>query len=122
MKRLSMRVLPSFLMATFALTALSGCQTPPPAAKPAAAGATAQAITPAMARNIANNCFTCHGPDGRSPGTVPSLHLLGAEKIASQLKGFKSGTEPSTVMGRHAKAYTNAEIEAVANYIAGSRK
>jgi len=93
------------------VTALAACQTTSSSTPTASADQ-------AMARNIANNCFTCHGPGGRSPGAIPSLDRLSAATIASRLKGFKNGTEPSTVMGRHAKAYSDAEIEAVARYIA----
>lgn len=79
-------------------------------AKPAISG---------TARNIANNCFTCHGPDGKSPGAIPGLGRLSAEQIAARLRSFKNGTASSTIMGRHVKAYTDAEIDAVAAYIAG---
>ncbi|HEY8554056.1 MAG TPA: c-type cytochrome [Burkholderiales bacterium] len=92
------------------VAALAACQTT--SSTPAAS------VDRAMARNIAHNCFTCHGPGGRSPGAIPSLDRLSAATIASRLKGFKDGTEPSTVMGRHAKGYSDAEIEAVARYIA----
>lgn len=71
---------------------------------------------------MAQNCFACHGPAGRSPGNMPSLHHLTAEGMAAMLKAFKSGERPSTVMGRHAKAYSDAEIEALAAYIAGLQK
>jgi cytochrome c553 len=76
-------------------------------------------IAEEAARNLANNCFTCHGPAGRSPGSIPSLYTLGADDIAKRLRDFKNGVVPSTVMGRHAKGYSDAEIEAVARYIAG---
>jgi cytochrome subunit of sulfide dehydrogenase len=97
---------------------------PPPAAaaEPAKAASSGPAVSPEAARNIANNCFTCHGPDGKSPGTIPTLSRFNAERIASKLKGFRSGAEPSTVMGRHTKAYSDAEIEAVADYIAARNK
>jgi cytochrome c553 len=113
---------------TIAALGLSACQTTPspttPAAKPAEAkpAEAPKPITPEMARNLANNCFTCHGPDGRSPGTIPSINTMNADTIASRLKNFKTGTEPSTVMGRQAKGYSDAEIDAVAKYIAGLRK
>jgi sulfide dehydrogenase cytochrome subunit len=79
-------------------------------------------ISNEAAANMARNCFACHGPQGRSPGTIPSLHQHSADKIAALMKGFKSGDEPSTVMGRHAKGYSEAEIEAIARYIAGLNK
>lgn len=67
---------------------------------------------------LANNCFTCHGPGGRSPGEIPSLDRLSAADLATAVKQFRSGERPSTVMGRHAKGYTDADIEAIAQYIA----
>lgn len=68
---------------------------------------------------MANNCFSCHGPDGRSPGAIPGLRHLTADDIASRLKQFRSGERPATVMGRHAKGYSDAELDAIARYIAG---
>ncbi len=94
---------------------LAACQSAPPA--PAAP--TAPPINTAASSNMANNCFTCHGPDGRSPGAIPSLHGWPADALARTLKDFKAGTRPSTVMGRQAKGYSDAEIEALSNYIAG---
>lgn len=111
--------------------ALNACQTasltspaPAAAAKPAPAKSAepAKPITLEMARNLAGNCFTCHGPNGRSPGSIPSLVTLSGTDIVAKLKRFKSGEAPSTVMGRQAKGYTDAEIEAVANYLAGQKK
>lgn len=108
--------------------ALNGCQTAPStppapsaAAKPAPAEPVKQ-ITPELARNLAGNCFTCHGPNGLSPGSIPSLVTLSRADLVAKLKRFKSGEAPSTVMGRQAKGYTDAEIEAVANYLAGLKK
>lgn len=77
----------------------------------------AEPISAAAAANMGNNCFSCHGPEGRSPGAIPSLHGKGAETIVKTMNDFKSGARPSTVMGRHAKGYTDAEIAAIANYI-----
>lgn len=133
---MSNRTMKTALLAA-GLVGLSACatQSPPPAASPSpakpAAAAPAPATPPgtasvpisrASAANMANNCFACHGPDGHSPGTVPSLDRLGKKRLVSDLKDFKSGEAPSTVMGRQAKGYTDAEIEAIADYIAGLKK
>lgn len=97
---------------------MAACGTTPPAkqAEPA------KPITPIAAANMANNCFACHGPNGVSPGTIPPLNLLTVQNIADNMQAFKSGARPSTVMGRHAKAYSDAEINAIAGYIAGLNK
>jgi sulfide dehydrogenase cytochrome subunit len=81
--------------------------------------ATAADVSPATAANMARNCFGCHGPDGRSPGAIPALNGKSADFIVQSFKDFRSGERPSTVMGRHAKGYTDAEVTALAEYISG---
>jgi len=115
--------------------ALVGCatQSPPPTAKaagpaPAAAPAPAAMAAPAAppsaaaVKNMVSNCFSCHGTDGRSPGAIPSLTGINAQQALVVLQGFKSGALPTTVMTRHAKGYTDAELEAIANYIGTNLK
>ena len=124
-------------LSTLLLTAacLAGCATePPPPAKaapatptaaapaPAPAAAPAPPPSPAAVRNMISNCYSCHGTDGRSPGSIPSLTGKNAEQALLQLKEFKSGQLAATVMTRHAKGYTDAELEALANYIGTNLK
>lgn len=111
------RTLSIALCAAATLAALGACTTAP-VTSPAATAA----ITPGAAANMANNCFTCHGPSGHSPGAIPSLHGQSAAAIATALKAFKSGVRPSTVMGRQAKGYSDAEIDALAAYIGNLQK
>ena len=110
------RRMPIVLCAAVGLATLGACTTTPTAA-PAAV-----AISPGAAANLASNCFTCHGLDGRSPGSMPSLHTLNAGAIAAGLKAFKTGARPSTVMDRHAKGYSDAEIDALAKHIGNLNK
>ncbi|MGM0412331.1 MAG: c-type cytochrome [Pseudomonadota bacterium] len=86
-----------------------------------AAAGTASA-SPEISRGdvMASTCYACHGTDGKSPGSIPSLHGLPKEKIVSDLKAFKSGDRMSTVMERHAKGYSDAEIEELAEVISAS--
>ena len=110
---------------------LFGCATEPTAPPttsaapaPAAAAVTPPAPppTPAAVKNMVSNCFSCHGTDGRSAGSIPSLTGINAQQALVVLKGFKSGELPATVMTRHAKGYTDAELEAIANYIGTNLK
>lgn len=78
--------------------------------------------SPAAVVNMINNCFSCHGTDGRSPGSIPSLTGKNGEQALLQLMEFKSGKLSATVMTRHAKGYTDAELEALANYIGTNLK
>ena len=106
----------SIVLCASAILAVLGACTTTPTPTPVAA------ISPGAAANLANNCFTCHGPNGRSPGAIPSLHGQNAATIAATLKAFKSGARPSTVMGRHAKGYSDAEIDALSTRIAKQQK
>lgn len=71
---------------------------------------------------IATTCYTCHGTYGVSPGAIPSINDISAERMVSMLQGFRSGQRASTVMGRHASGYTDEEIKEVANYIGNLQK
>lgn len=95
-----------------------GTSTPPGQSAPTSSAP----ISASAAGNMANNCFGCHGPGGTSPGSIPSIHQLSAEYLAQALRDFKTDKRPSTVMGRHAKAYSEAEIDAIARHIAGLQK
>lgn len=56
---------------------------------------------------LASSCFACHGPMGRSPGTIPEIE---ADEVAEELMEFRSGEKQATVMGRIATGYTDEEI------------
>jgi cytochrome c553 len=70
------------------------------------------------ARFIAANCSYCHGTDGKSRGAIPSLAGLEAGYFVQQMKAFKDGSRPGTVMKKHANGYTDAEFEMMAKYFA----
>lgn len=70
------------------------------------------------ARFMAANCSYCHGPEGKSHGAIPSLAGIDAKYFVDQMKAFKDGSRPGTVMKKHANGYTDAEYEAMAKYFA----
>ena len=78
------------------------------------ATAFAAAPTPEM---ISFSCAGCHGTNGGSAGlTMPSLASQSKTAIVDAMKKFKSGERPSTVMGRLAKGYSDADIEKMAEF------
>lgn len=98
--------------------------------------AMAQAAPPS-AEMLANACAGCHGTRGASAGlTMPSLAGQSKEAIVDAMKKFKGiekkdadgkpvlnaegkpvlETRPATVMGRLAKGYTDAEIDAIGDF------
>lgn len=71
--------------------------------------------TPSM---LADACAACHGTDGRSPSTIPSIQGKSADYMLQRLKAFKSGEQEGTVMNRIAKGYSDAEFLAIAQFLA----
>ena len=65
---------------------------------------------------LGNPCVACHGANGDSIGTIPSLQGYPKEVIVSALDAFRADKRPATIMGRIAKGYTNAEIEALGEF------
>jgi sulfide dehydrogenase cytochrome subunit len=67
----------------------------------------------------ARSCNSCHGPDGYSPGAIPSIRGMPQQSFINAMQDFKSGRRSGTIMGRLAKAYSKAEIDAMAEYFSG---
>ena len=78
-----------------------------------------QADEISRATMLSISCAACHGTDGKSPGSIPSIGGKSSDFIATALRQFSTGEWPSTVMGRHATGYTDEEIQLIADYFAG---
>jgi cytochrome c553 len=72
----------------------------------------------ARLRQMAANCNYCHGTDGHSRGSIPSINNLPRDYFVQQMKDFKTGARPATVMHQHAAGYTDTEYEGFARYFA----
>jgi len=81
-------------------------------------GTVAAETVPSRGAALAHACVTCHGPDGRSQGAIPSLTTLSAADIITALQAFRAQTRQSTVMHRIARGLDDADITAVATYFA----
>lgn len=89
------------------------------------------AATPALAQDaralqmstLAGTCAACHGTQGRavSGAAVPGLAGMPATYMAEQLKAFKAGARPATVMHQLAKGYSDAQIDQIAAYFAAQK-
>jgi cytochrome c553 len=83
------------------------------------AAAPAAAQTANQARSLAATCFTCHGTDGRSvQGVPPSLAGQNRDYLLQQMRDFRDGKRPATIMHQHAKGYTDAQLVLIADYFA----
>ncbi|MEP7101467.1 MAG: c-type cytochrome [Burkholderiales bacterium] len=82
--------------------------------------ALAQDASALRARSLAATCAQCHGTDGRAPPGSAVIALAGmpAPYLVEQMKAFKGGVRPGTVMPQLAKGYSDAQIEQLGAYFA----
>ncbi len=73
-------------------------------------------------RYLAANCANCHGTDGRSVGVLESLAGYDKEKFITNMKEFRSGDKPATIMHQLTKGYTDQQIADLAAYFAAQPK
>ena len=65
---------------------------------------------------LASNCSNCHGTTGTAQGAMPSLAGQQKTYIVEQMRAFRDGKRPATIMHQLAKGYTDAQIEAIAEF------
>ncbi len=92
----------------------------------------AAAVAPAQAQDakalaqmaLAANCAHCHGTQGRAVdgAAVPGLAGMPAGYMVEQLKAFKTGARPATVMHQLAKGFSESQVEQLAAYFAAQPK
>ena len=82
-------------------------------------GSTITAAAPRSGAMLGNTCAGCHGTNGYSAGHImPSLAGMDKRYLQKSMRDFRSGARPSTVMGRIARGYTDADIAAMASFFA----
>ena len=69
----------------------------------------------------AASCSGCHASSARVDTAVPRLSGRSAGELAAGMQGFKNGQKPGTVMGRIAKGFSDAEIQAIADWYAAQK-
>jgi len=66
---------------------------------------------------LVNTCVNCHGPNGSSLGpATPSIAGMSKFAFTQAMQKAKNNERPTTIMGRIAPAYTDAEIEIMADF------
>lgn len=82
---------------------------------PAAAHAQDESI---VARDLAAACAICHGTNGYNAGGLPHLAGQPKEYVVQQLKDFRDGKRPATIMHQIAKGYTEEQYDVLGGYFA----
>ena len=75
-------------------------------------------------RNLAAGCAICHGTEGKPAPGAPLVPLAGLPRdhIATQMRAFRDGKRPATVMHQIAKGYTDPQIDAIAAWYAAQKR
>jgi len=75
-------------------------------------------------KSLAATCANCHGTNGRSVEGSSVVSIAGLDKtyMIAQMKAFKDGTRPATIMHQLSKGYSDAQIETLATYFAAQKK
>jgi cytochrome c553 len=73
------------------------------------------------ARALAATCTTCHTRGGAGLAAIAPLDGRAADGIASAMRAFRSGERTGTVMPQLARGYTDADIDALAQWFAAQR-
>jgi cytochrome c553 len=73
-------------------------------------------------RTLAASCAACHGSNGNSVSTTPSLAGLDGAYFTAQMLAFKDGSRPATVMHHHAKGLNVDEINLLAAYFSQQKR
>ena len=75
-------------------------------------------------KSLVATCANCHGTNGRAVEGSSVVSIAGLDKayMIAQMKAFKDGTRPATIMHQLSKGYSDAQIETLATYFAAQKK
>jgi len=72
---------------------------------------------------LGNTCAGCHGTLGHAENAkIPPLAGLDAAQFTATMRAYRDGSQSGTIMNRVARAYSDAEIDAMAAYFASLPK
>ncbi len=74
-----------------------------------------------LARNLAATCVTCHGPAAGTTNGIPAIAGRSKDSLIVLLTAFKESKRPSTVMTQLVKGYSDAQLEAIAEYFSAGK-
>ena len=62
------------------------------------------------------SCASCHGTDGKSTAITPSIAGMGKTTMYQTLLDYKYGKKEGTMMQKHVKGFTDAELEQISYF------
>lgn len=88
----------------------------------AASAVQAQSSPDLQARAWAASCAACHGTGGQSNSAIPSINGQDKQVLLTKLLAYKRDQLQATVMHQHAKGYSDAELERLADHFSRQPK
>ena len=90
----------------------------------AASAASAQTPDALYLKSLAATCANCHGTNGKAVdgSSVPTIAGMPRDYLVAQLKAFKSGARPATVMHQLSKGYSDEQLAAIVSWFAAQKK
>ena len=71
---------------------------------------------PLRGEMLSLSCTSCHGIDGKSEAITPYIAGMGKASMYQILLDYKHGKRTETMMQKHAKGFSDYELEQVAYY------
>lgn len=71
---------------------------------------------PLQGQMLSLSCASCHGTDGKSVAVTPYIAGMGKSTMYNILLAYKSGERSGTMMQKHVKGFTDAELEQISYY------
>ncbi len=68
------------------------------------------------------SCASCHGTNGKSEEIMPSIAGLSKASMYQTLLDFKNGKRTGTMMQKHAKGFSDEELEQIAYYFSSIKR
>jgi cytochrome c553 len=87
-----------------------------------AAGVADEAKLKALGRHLAQDCTSCHQPDGRGGGAFPSITGWEVDSFVRTLKLYQDGARTNPVMVSVARSLDEEQVRALALYWASQPK
>lgn len=75
-------------------------------------------------KSLAATCANCHGTNGRTieGSAVPGIAGMPKEYMLRQLRAFRDGSRPASVMHQIAKGFTEPQLDQISTYFAAQKK
>ena len=77
---------------------------------------------PLRGEMLSLSCTSCHGTEGKSEAITPYIAGMGKTNMYQILLDYKSGKRTETMMQKHAKGFSDEELEQIAYYFSNIKR